>query len=98
MRILVIIKILLNLHIEVFAQNKPAFNIVPNPFKDTTSFIFTLPESDTVSLVVYNRLGELLYDQSLIDQLIDLSYLSGGIYILHIDQGETILRKKIIKL
>lgn len=40
--------------------SQPTLDVFPNPFYDTTSFIFTLPESDTVSLVVYNRWGQII--------------------------------------
>ena len=60
MRTIVIAIILLNLHFGLLAQNEPTLDIVPNPFVDTTSFIFTLPTSDTVSLVVYDRWGQLI--------------------------------------
>ena len=60
MRIIAITVILLNLHFGLLAQNEPTLDITPNPFVDTTSFIFTLPASDTVSLVVYNSLGQLI--------------------------------------
>ncbi len=45
MRILITIAILLNLHFGLLAQNEPTLDIVPNPFVDTTSFIFTADKS-----------------------------------------------------
>jgi hypothetical protein len=184
MRIIVITAILLNVHFGLLAQNEPTLDIAPNPFVDTTSFVFTLPISDTVSLVVYDRwgqlidtpvneqlmpqgthsvifigdtipypyavenieipiispvnsvkneldnyvnfevypnptigqinvtgltqettrvvvynvLGELVYDDRLIDNQLDLSSLSSGAYILHVTQRKTTFRKKVIKL
>ncbi len=68
MRIIIIAVILLNLHFGLLAQNEPTLDIVPNPFVDTTSFIFTLPISDTVSLVVYDRWGQLI-DSTIKEQL-----------------------------
>jgi len=59
MRIAITIAVSLTLHFGLLAQTGPTLDITPNPFVDTTSFIFTLPASDTVSLLVYNRWGQM---------------------------------------
>ena len=63
--------------------SQPTLDVVPNPFYDTTSFVFTLPESDTVSLVVYNRWGQI------IDSLIKEQVMSQGTHII-IFVGDTL--------
>lgn len=72
MRVIVIFVILLNVPFGILAQNQPTLDIVPNPFMDTTSFVFSLPTSDTVSLVVYDRWGQL------IDSVINEQFMSQG--------------------
>ena len=106
MRILIIIGILLNLYFESLAQTTPTLDVAPNPFVDTTSFIFTLPTSDTVSLVVYDRWGQL------IDSLIKEQVMPSGthtvifigdtlpqdMYVILLDVGTPWITKEFIKL
>ena len=63
----------------------------PNPFNPLTTVSFTLPESGTVSIQVYNAIGQKVED--LFEGFLDAgekqlvwkpSHLSGGVYLIHI--------------
>ncbi|PCH66641.1 MAG: hypothetical protein COC01_07550 [Bacteroidetes bacterium] len=106
MRIIVIATILLNLHFGLLAQNEPTLDIEPNPFVDTTSFIYTLSTSDTVSLVVYNLLGQLI-DSLIKEQLKPQGTqtimfvgdtLPVGQYFVFLAVDTHLVSKKIVKL
>lgn len=78
--------------------------IFPNPTSGKITLQTKLSQNSDVRIIVYNVLGELMYEQKLVSSQasfnlqIDLSTLRGGIYMLQVGRGETILRKKIIKL
>lgn len=106
MRIIVIAIILLNLHFGLLAQNEPTLDVVPNTFVDTTSFIFTLSTSDTVSLVVYNFFGEVI-DSLIKEQLIPQGTqtimfvgdtLPIGQYLVSLDVDTHFISKKFVKV
>ncbi len=106
MRILITIAIQLYLHFGLLAQNEPTLNIVPNPFEDTTSFIFTLPTSDTVSLVVYDRWGQLI-DSTINEQLMPQGThtvifvgdtLPEDVYVVALIVDTNVIGKNLIKL
>jgi len=106
MRVIVILVILISLPFGLLAQNEPTLDIVPNPFVDTTSFVITLPASDTVSLVVYNQLGELI-DSTIKEQLIPqgtqtLIFIGDtlplGQYIVYLDVDTHVILRKFVKV
>lgn len=88
--------------IEAKSQNE--IMIFPNPTFGKITLQVNLSQNGDIRINVYNVLGELMYDQKLksnkgsSNPQIDLSKLRGGIYMLQVELGETILRKKIIKL
>ncbi len=70
--------------------------VLPNP---TTGLItVTGLAAERARITVYNVLGELVYDEELMNRQIDLSHLPGGVYMIYATQGETAHRKRIIKL
>ncbi|PCH92857.1 MAG: hypothetical protein COB85_07745 [Bacteroidetes bacterium] len=106
MRIIIIAVILLNLHFGLLAQNEPTLDIVPNPFVDTTSFVFILPASDTVSLFVYNRWGQLIgtpVNEQLMPQGTHTVIFVGDslpedVYYVALIVDTVVVAKKLIKL
>ena len=84
--------------IEEFSVSGLEFRVFPNPTSGKITLQVNLPQNSNTRITVYNVLGELVYDQPFINRQIDLSYLPGGMYFLHIAQGQTTLREKIIKL
>jgi len=77
-------------------DNYVNFEVYPNPTIGQINV--TGLTQETTRVVVYNVLGELVYDDRLIDNQLDLSSLSSGAYILHVTQRKTTFRKKVIKL
>ncbi|MBE0572786.1 MAG: T9SS type A sorting domain-containing protein [Ignavibacteriaceae bacterium] len=77
----------------------------PNPFNPSTTIEFRIPESQFITLAVYNLLGEqvgLLVNENLSAGNYktdwDASDLPSGIYIYNLLAGEFILSKKMILL
>ena len=72
----------------------------PNPFNNSTSFIFTLPEIADVSIGIYNVLGQLVKDYSLEKRQPGVyrvvwdgvsssgEHVSSGIYLCTVDIGD----------
>lgn len=78
----------------------------PNPFNPSTNINFTLAKSGTVSLRVYNTIGQLImtvvnnkemltgsYDYS-----VDLSGFSSGVYFYTLQQDNNFITKKMVLL
>ena len=82
------------------------FDAYPNPFNPTTTVKFTLPKAGSVSLKVYNTLGQLV--KIVADGVhtpagehsygIDMGNLSSGVYIYTLSQGNLRLSKKMMLL
>jgi len=62
-----------------------------------------LTQKESVEFILYNVMGQMVYEKNiseqggLINQQIDLSLLSEGIYLLKVNEGNTYFTKKIIK-
>ncbi len=80
------------------------FQNYPNPFNPSTTIMFSIPERNTVSLKVYNVLGELVtdlinnetYGQGYYEVLFDAGKLSSGVYFYKIQAGKFVNIKKMI--
>ncbi|MBI9071749.1 MAG: T9SS type A sorting domain-containing protein [Melioribacteraceae bacterium] len=77
----------------------------PNPFNPTTMIRFSIPEANTVTLKIYNMLGqevtELLSEYKSAGKYevsFDASQLSSGMYIYSIQSGNFISTKKMMLL
>jgi hypothetical protein len=91
---------------EAIILSKPDLNVFPNPFKNTTTIRFSLPETGNVSIKVRDLSGKelkVLYQGkvqsgSFNDLSFDGSKYSSGIYILTLqtDKGKQITKKLII--
>lgn len=71
------------------------FNIFPNPARD---FVNILSDGGymTYEVVVYNQLGEQVLRTSLTNNLLNVSSLKPGIYILELSKDEALTRNKLI--
>jgi Secretion system C-terminal sorting domain len=78
----------------------------PNPFNPSTNINFSLPSSGTVSLQVYNIMGQLVmtvinnaymssgkYQYSL-----NLSNMASGVYFYRLQMGDNVMTKKMVLL
>ena len=70
--------------------------ICPNPTTGQIT-LSNLPQ-EASNITIYNVLGKLVYEEETAEHQIDLSGLSSGVYMLHLTDGYSTFRKKIIKL
>lgn len=80
------------------------YNIYPNPVESQLSFEFFIDKDATVSYELYTITGSLIYQQrprklhsGAYDDLIDMSRLIRGTYILRMQVNEKVYSEKIIK-
>jgi hypothetical protein len=76
--------------------------IYPNPFNPTTTFSFSLPEAQQVTLQIYNLRGQLIgtlidgtREAGVHDLTFDASHLSSGIYVYRMTAGDQVLSGKM---
>jgi hypothetical protein len=76
---------------------------VPNPFSSTTSFIFTLPKEDNVSIDLMDQTGRLITNiasghfaagDHKLDK--DLSGLAAGVYLYRMQSGKFVKTRRLI--
>jgi len=80
------------------------FQNYPNPFNPTTKIEFQLPQSMTVSLEIYNSIGQLvtklvnggLYQSGRHTVSFDASSLSSGIYFYRLTTDTQVMQRKMI--
>ena len=72
-------------------------NVYPNPIRNDLNIEFTDKSSRTIK--VYDLLGNVLIEKILNskNEIIDMSMLEDGIYIINIKTGESIVSYKMIK-
>lgn len=78
----------------------------PNPFNPTTTISFSLPENSTLSLLIYNQLGEKLVELAHGEyvagnhkvELVAPSNMSSGIYFYKLITSNSTITKKMILL
>lgn len=85
------------------ADNFILFPAYPNPFNPTTTIEFSLPKTSTVTLKIYNILGEevaTLLSASLLSGSHsiqwDASNLPSGLYLYRLETGDHVETKKMI--
>lgn len=91
-------------HMIVEADRESGFSVYPNPCRDVAFFSYTLPAESTISIVIYNQLGEqvaVLADagQKAGNYLVrwNTSDAEPGMYLYRIQAGEIIASGKLIK-
>lgn len=70
-------------------------NIYPNPASDRLFFEGT-GKNEIIRIRVFNSLGQLLLSRSTADGSLDVSNFEPGLYVIELNSGKTVLRKKII--
>ena len=75
--------------------DKNSFTIFPNPASE--DIIHILSEEDGLKKIsVYNLLGQQIIDTTIVNDLLTVSSLKGGVYILKIRQGKYSATKKLV--
>ncbi len=81
------------------------FTVFPNPTSSEVTVQMELSDKQDVEFVLYNSIGQVVYDkplnaqQGLISQKIDVSLLAQGLYLLKVNSGaNSYCTKKIVKL
>ena len=75
----------------------------PNPFNPSTNIKFSIPEASTVSLVIYNSIGQRV--STLVDSQLsagkytyswDASNVSSGVYFYKLKSNNSIITKQLL--
>ena len=79
------------------------FKVYPNPTASFVQVDLVLLEKESVTLQVLNRLGQIVWQKSypisnVLNQSIDLSHLSNGVYLLKAAINQTAINRKLIKV
>ena len=72
-----------------------SFKVYPNP-TSTGEVTITSPDSTIMSIIVYDVLGKPVLTQTIKNDILDVSNLNSGIYILRITQNDISSTKKLI--
>jgi len=89
--------------VDNLSEKSGGINVYPNPFTGSITVEMNLTQKESVEFILYNVMGQMVYEKNiseqggLINQQIDLSLLSEGIYLLKVNEGNTYFTKKIIK-
>jgi len=78
------------------------FSVYPNPFEDYTYVSFTLSETESIDMTVYNVVGEIVYSSQQKEMgtgyhklLINTEEFTSGVYFVNLKVGDKIFTKKI---
>jgi len=77
--------------------------IQPNPVKDIAHLLFNAEENGTANISIFNIAGAKIYEQSisytrgLNMHQVNVSKLPGGIYVVMLKAGNTVLKNKLVK-
>ncbi|SEK28852.1 Por secretion system C-terminal sorting domain-containing protein [Aquimarina amphilecti] len=83
------------LSIDTFDDESENFNIFPNP--NNSGFVnITTTTNASVSVSVFDMLGKQVISQTLNNNLLNLSHLNAGIYLVKLDQNNGSVTKKLV--
>ncbi|WP_378175294.1 T9SS type A sorting domain-containing protein [Aquimarina sp. SS2-1] len=83
------------LSVDTFDELAENFTISPNP-TDTGFVNITTKSNVTVNISVFNMLGKQVISQTLNNNLLNVSNLNSGVYIVKLDQGSASVTKKLV--
>jgi hypothetical protein len=81
-------------------QEEYIFTVFPNPTKDWVSILGLKNNSDSYTIELFSSTGSMVYAKEFkgsLNESIDLSAFSNGIYTLKIRNGNTVSIKKLVK-
>ena len=78
--------------------SQPVIKISPNPFSSNITLSFLFPQNSKALLKIYNIIGEAIVEKEIFlqDQLLDLSELQQGIYLLSVRMNNGFYTQKIV--
>ncbi|MCW3076425.1 MAG: hypothetical protein JWO32_1034 [Bacteroidetes bacterium] len=79
-----------------FSNNKNSVKLYPNPFKNFLEIEIN-SKTENCELEIMNTLGEIMYASPIVQNKIDLSFLSSGIYFIHLKTENRMSILKLIK-
>ncbi len=85
-------------------NGQPFINVYPSPIKDAFTLDISFPDNGNYKLEIANTLGQIVYSEALeinnrnynYSKKLNLSDLSKGVYIIHLNGDRTNTNKKII--
>ncbi|MEO5571260.1 MAG: T9SS type A sorting domain-containing protein, partial [Bacteroidia bacterium] len=90
--------LLLNVGTNQIEKENNFFNVYPNPAHDKLYVQLAATSKQLESYYeVLDLFGRIVFTGKLNSDFIDLKNFPGGIYILQMHEGETVLRKKFVK-
>jgi hypothetical protein len=90
---------------ESVLKGSAVLTIAPNPVRDILNLNFTMPEANTLKILVYDAMGKLVLQQAKVavakgsNQLnLDMSQLASGTYYLMAEGAAVKILKQVVKL
>jgi hypothetical protein len=88
-------------NVEINSVSEPKFNAIPNIYPNPTKGLISIsgiPNNELSKVIIFNLLGRKVFETTIHDteNIIDLSYLNKGVYVLQIGKNQS-ERIKIIK-
>jgi hypothetical protein len=71
-------------------------SVFPNPVTNTLFLNYTGDPDKTISIVVYNSFGQMVYKSDVYQSQLDLSDKANGIYFLHFNYSGGMIIKRIV--
>jgi hypothetical protein len=82
--------------LESCQQDLPELNVFPNPVRNTLFLNYTGDSDKTISIIVFNSIGQSVYYSDTYQSELDLSDFSDGIYFLHFNHTSGMIIKRIV--
>lgn len=89
--------------LQTYSPNDLTFSVFPNPNDGNFYLSINNAENSSLNISIYNSFGQLAYTVSHKEiengeLLLNLSFISSGVYFIRIDNNEDIVLKRFIKL
>jgi len=88
----------------VYLKSFEVYGNYPNPFNPTSKIIYNIPEAGTITIIVYNILGDIIYNMDEYSlpgknyHTVNLNGLASGVYFYSIRYKNEVLSGKMVYL